>query len=495
MQGDGSFTFGFEHCRIRHFEGRHFRDVHNALKRNHIFFFGDSLTRYSYMSLAHFLVYRRWPASYPQDEPEGLSVCSEFQFHSWSKFYPWTNQQLTTLHKKVSRETVYRHPFVGVEVCDCNRKDDNISYFANSENRFLRIVPVATNLDCNVNKSQSHCSLEGDFDNRKDDIRLSFVQWWGRIPVRVHKKLANIPRSSHFHSFAESMNKLYCNDTMKDTLIPETGTCEMRRLNNSNLPHERFDLPLFPQDSSRHCDFLAEFLPLINATHMIVNNGIWTPISVYSPSFIPSLISSSYQHLKLRERNRALHMKPFVFRETYEIIPNEFYRHQYHVNDHNVLVNLMKTTLYPEFVDVFWGWKLTQQIGGWNRTLSTDGRSDLLAWKNVVLSVDYLRKKKLISWVREHPKALNDPTIKSWKEFPANQEEAFADKYFGIRADSDLGKEIIDTKMNFKNDIRYVYEDVLHFAAYVYNEINTVLLSVVVPLFPDKKGSEVKQTS
>jgi hypothetical protein len=229
------------------------------------------------------------------------------------------------------RTDLQRHPFAGVEVCDCKRKDDDMMYPGNSENRFLRVVPAASNLACKEEHNDNDdkrtmCKLEGDFSNTKDDMRLSHMQWWGKNPVRAHKQLASVLRSNEFLNFVDEVNKLYCGGNPSATLIPGTGSCEISRLFNINLPHEAFDFPHFPNETTSESEFLAEVLSAMNATHILTNTGYWMPLVRFAPSFLPCMIEASRNHLSARGRNPELRMKPFMFRETYESsVPTRFY--------------------------------------------------------------------------------------------------------------------------------------------------------------------------
>jgi hypothetical protein len=94
--------------------------------------------------------------------------------------------------------------------------------------------------------------------------------------------------------------------------------------------------------------------------------------------------------------------------------------------------------------------------------------------------------------VRSNPSATQFPQAAFWTDEPPSLEEQFADKYRGIPAQSDLGKEVIDNHLNFGEDVRYIFEDIIHFASYVYNEINKVFLLTVAPHLIDDRQIKSK---
>lgn len=93
--------------------------VRNCLSGRRISFIGDSVTRYQYFNLVHFIAHGRWYSDYPSFEQEPL-------WSSWLDFYQGTTARLTT-KDGVSRER-----------CDCYRNpNDSLTrenrYFEDSE--------------------------------------------------------------------------------------------------------------------------------------------------------------------------------------------------------------------------------------------------------------------------------------------------------------------------------------------------------------------------
>ena len=62
------------------------RQARQCLVGRHVFFVGDSLTRYQYVSLAHFIGRLEYPDQFA-GEPSRPSVCIEREWDSWDSFY------------------------------------------------------------------------------------------------------------------------------------------------------------------------------------------------------------------------------------------------------------------------------------------------------------------------------------------------------------------------------------------------------------------------
>jgi hypothetical protein len=95
------------------------QSVRQCLIGRRISFVGDSLTRYQYLNLVHFITHGTWYSSYPPFEHEPL-------WNSWLEFYQGTTARLTTKNG------------ISCEKCDCYRNpSDTLSrenrYYENSE--------------------------------------------------------------------------------------------------------------------------------------------------------------------------------------------------------------------------------------------------------------------------------------------------------------------------------------------------------------------------
>ena len=93
--------------------------VRRCLRGRNIAFVGDSVSRYQYLNLVHFLAHGDWQSSYPMFE-------NEKEWGSWLHFYAGTSARLVT---HATRET-----------CDCFREGFEIMIenraFMDSENNF-----------------------------------------------------------------------------------------------------------------------------------------------------------------------------------------------------------------------------------------------------------------------------------------------------------------------------------------------------------------------
>lgn len=538
LQGDGSFTLGYQHCRLRDFEGDSFDDIQHAMKGSHLLFFGDSLSRYTYMSLAYLLAYRRWTESYARDSTEGLSVCSQFQFHDWSKFFPWTNDKLNRLNSTATKESILRHPYVNYEICDCRRvpkRFPNEAY----ENRHFRLTPITSSLLSSLSTNEVvngnetvHYRLDGDLDDTEQDIRLSYIQWFGKTPVKWHKQISDIPRSLQgFERHVAAFNEKFCPEKGA-TLYPFRDGCDRRRARAFDTIIEHSDLvSAFPAvnqpacsvnktERLSPCHIFEEIFVTLNITHVLVNSGMWFALPLYDAHLLDNMVQAARLFLKpvvsvnghrhhgkhhqlnqlehLHEHpanhtavkglsSRPLHgwqLKPFIWRQTYAPSrPLIMYADDEAGQERQLITAYLQQerTAGRQDFDVFWGYELTQWFANMFHVRHTDGKSHQIGWQDIVLSVDYLRRKGLLAWLRTHPLAATYGA-QTWTDVAASEEDAFRDKYRGVPAQSTLGKEIIDTHMNFTQDVGYIYEDDMHFAPYVYNEINKVFLSATVPM-------------
>lgn len=84
-------------------------EARQCLSNKTLTFVGDSISRYQYLSLAHFLVHGRFIQRYSDDN--GTSLTNEHTWPSWPEFYSKGSQQL-----HVNSSTV-----TSTESCDCYR--------------------------------------------------------------------------------------------------------------------------------------------------------------------------------------------------------------------------------------------------------------------------------------------------------------------------------------------------------------------------------------
>lgn len=522
LQGDGSFVLSYSHCRMRNFEGHHFSDVRRAMRGNHLVFMGDSLTRYTYTSLAYFLAHGRWPPSFANKSviPHGLSVCSEFEFKSWPAFNLFANRQLSRFKEAVPKAEIERHPYVGFEVCDCRRAEKEYSFDLITENRHFRLVPVLplTKLQrpmgdiADNHGNETLYLLEGDLDS-VHDIRVSYISWLGKYKMQFHKAVSSVPRNRQdFEQYVSHVNQLFCSTEEHGTFFPLTEECATYRVAHDHDPPELSDIhisisdpnqPMCPPSAEEtlrlqpSCHVLADILPHLNATHLMINSGMWYTVGMYEPTFMDRLLHAARLFLvpascagsfpsstSPSACSPTWQLRPLTWRRTYA---PSVYTTQFTDFDNNQEQQII-TDLRQQHhdMDVFESNGISRWFANMFHVRHTDGKSSQGGWQDVVLSVDYLRKKNLLDFVRAHPDS-HRYGAHDWSHEVQTDKERFEDQYRGIPAQSELGKLIIDEKMTFATDVKPVYEDHLHFTPYVYNEINKVFLSATVPVLSTRR--------
>lgn len=516
LQGDGSFAFGYRHCRMRDFEGRHFADALKAMRGNHLVFFGDSLSRYTYTSLAYFLVHRRWTAPFADASPDGFSVCSEFEFKSWSRFYPWVNQRLNTYNQSATKAEMARHPFVSYEVCDCRRGDKGYKFDNIVENRHLRLVPVLPQSHLakfgQNERNESLYLLQGNVDDTSHDVRVSYVQWFGGFNMHLHKAVSAVPRSRKgFERYVELVNRRFCSTDFNATFFPLSISCEEHRVRSDRQPHERSDLRtallaraqgICPREANasrlleRPCHAFGEIFPLLNATHVLLNSGMWKSLVTFEHDFLDRTVRGARFYLSppscragrkgspSQPCSASWSLRPIVWRETYapSVVDGQYgdydrEQEQLIARDYRRHADADGTRDF----DVFRSTELTLWCSALFQAQHQGDEAPTAVWDDVWLSVDFLRRKNLLRTVRAHPLA-RDYGADSWADVAASDEEAFEDRLRGVPARSALGQQLVAQHVRLAVDVKPVYEDRVHFSPYVYNEVNKVFLAATVPV-------------
>lgn len=263
---DGTFRLEMAHCRLRRFSHT---QVKHCLKGVHLVFMGDSLSRYFYLSLAHLLARKSWAPKFarlPAHPSLQNSILSERDFKpKWSEFYRASNKLLS--NNKDS-----------FEVCDCFRDDSQPWYKDGgghqqescSENRHFRFVP------------------NGFLNDTHRDVRLSYIQWYGDMPLRGHKSLSILPRDSSLPDYLARQSRKYCSND--DTIVPYSGACALKRRKEA-----RWDMPSFSErvlcqpgyeiggignaESVRCRMFERDVLGPMGTTHLLLNIGWHSSLS------------------------------------------------------------------------------------------------------------------------------------------------------------------------------------------------------------------------
>jgi len=120
-------------------------------------------------------------------------------------------------------------------MCDCFREDKlpwyqdggNHQQASCYENRYYRYVP------------------NGNMDDNTNDVRISYIQFYGYMPQRGHKDLVHLPRSSDVHSHLKEASIRRCGK--EDALVPLQPSCMKDVREKSD-----WDFPPFFEGS--HCD-------------------------------------------------------------------------------------------------------------------------------------------------------------------------------------------------------------------------------------------------
>lgn len=273
---DGSFKYYLPHCKLRRFKSR---EAAKCLQGNHLVFMGDSLTRYFYLNLAAFLAQGRWSHHFVDQFPHGLSFLSEKEFKSWSWFYEETNLALNKWKRSV-------------EICDCFRNDTQpFDEFIRDmfENRHFRHIP---SLDLNTNVT---------------DVRLSYIQWWGLMPMRGHKSISlAAPRSEKIGPFLQELNNQMC-PARPDRFWPLTRDCAKQRKDLFTIDFPAFSYKelcteyphptLSPETKDDMCQkFERDILAPLGTTHLILNTGWHAGLEHVGPKFLPKVIDAAQKY-------------------------------------------------------------------------------------------------------------------------------------------------------------------------------------------------------
>ena len=261
------------HCRIRRFNSM---KASSCLKGLHLVFMGDSLSRYFYLSLASLIGTKQYYAnkftqkSFTMDSGNPImvhdqlpkSILSERDYQNWDLFYKDSNTALN--------ECKYCN-----ELCDCFR-DDNLKWYSDNsehqqescfENRHFRYTPF------------------GDLDDQVNDVRISYIQWYGLMPIRGHKVLSILPRDKSYPDYLKKVANDLC-PGMK--LVPVNGTCSRKRRQSKSWNYPEFFTPnicngVFDYIKSNFTDtsllndkcqaFERDILGKIGASHLLLNIG------------------------------------------------------------------------------------------------------------------------------------------------------------------------------------------------------------------------------
>lgn len=369
LLGDGTFKFEMSRCKLRRFTHQ---QVKKCLAKEHIIFMGDSLSRYIYLSLAQLLSQHTWGQKWTKSThiEEARSILWEKDFalsaedeqRPWSSFYEASSGMLN------------KDP-ESIELCDCYR-ENHLPWYnetgqhmqqSATENRHYRYVP------------------RGNLDDTVNDVRLSYIQWFGHMPMRGFKELSHLPRDASVTSYLERMGKKYCppdSAHADERLLPYSAKCA-----NYRREKIRWDFPSFfeqdkckqfPENEGACLQFEREVIAPLNATSLIANIGwhspIWQP-EEEGKRFLGKLARTAETILTRKDPSTMeAHLPPFTWRSANSPAPfhggsdtvaEEFVREQDARNPHLV---------------GFWDlWALTEPLAAVNRALDTKNEGALQA--------------------------------------------------------------------------------------------------------------------
>lgn len=274
LQNDGSFRYQVHNCKLRRFR---VKDAEECLRGQHLVFMGDSLSRYFYLNLASLFAFGKWPLRFVEQFPNGLSYLSEKEYGNWAWFFSDTN-------------TALNQGYHAVEICDCFRNDtETFLDFIKTmyENRHFRYMP------------------RGNLQDNLVDVRLSYIQWWGYMPMRGHLDISTkLPRTGEFVHAMQELNHNLC-PRGGQSFYPLTRDCFKQRpeLHKIDFPPFSWEdiCTNYPQPtyeaSGKNVDmcqrFEREVLQAIKATHLIMNIGWHSNLKRAGPNFFPKVTNAA----------------------------------------------------------------------------------------------------------------------------------------------------------------------------------------------------------
>lgn len=400
LLNDGSFRYQLPNCKLRRFRAA---EAAKCLRGTHIVFMGDSLSRYFYLDFAAFFAQGKWPMHFIDSWPNSRSFLSEKEYNSWSWFYQETNRALNRGNH-------------AIEICDCAR-NDSVGFFEfirdMFENRHFRYIP------------------SGNLDDDVNDVRLSYIQWWGQMPMRGHQDISlKVPRNKTILPFLKSWNQKLC-PKEPESLWPLSLNCSDQRpdIHQIDFPDfsykeicEKYPNPTIDSwtKEDRCQRFERKILAGMETTHLLLNTGWHAGLEhVGERVFLEKLADAGEKYFAPTPELSRIRMPKVVWRQSTKGAIFE---------DHDkIALNFTNTHGYDKL-----GFFSVGEITHMLRKID-----DLLRGKD---------DEGLRRLVKPHPT--------SW---PANKE------------------------IN-SSTVHLIWHDNAHFEPYVYNEINNLFLNAVCSL-------------
>lgn len=313
LQPDGILRLVLPHCHLRKVS---VNAVRKCFEGAHILFMGDSLSRYFYLSLAHFIGKGHWGPKYAKVTHPSYphSIVSEKDFKNWGSFYAVTNAMLND-----PTQSYY-------EICDCFR-DDAVEWIDRS---------VCVNGFC----SQQESCMENRYFrqySKQGLVRLSYFQFYGPMPMRGRKILSNhtpMPEKE-YRTFAESMGRKMCpmnnsivddslnqlphwkSTTRSQCLVPITPECGWKlRDERDTIDYARWNFPQFYDDDTEG-NLEREVMQPMNVSHLILNIGFHSDIhsseTHSARDWVKTRVRSASQYFQ-KTKNPLLHLPQVTWR-------------------------------------------------------------------------------------------------------------------------------------------------------------------------------------
>lgn len=520
LENDGSFKLHFEHCHLRIFTAH---AAKKCLRNNHLLFMGDSLTRYSYISLASFLATGDWSPKYTHsthpDYP--ASILWEKDFPNWGEYY------------RVSNSMINDYKTSSYEFCDCFR-DDSVPWtplekcaphkynFCSQEesmleNRYFRAYfndhrshsPEKRSsaahdlLDQHV-KHDHHDHMDRmNRTHSSDMLRVSYIQFNGPMPLRGRSAISSgLPLGQYeYLKFVESALTPTCplsmlpsnnSDVIADyaekykypqprhdmhivsAALPMTGECgwELVGLRDTD-GITKLNFPNFYEDDSAG-DFDRKIVQGMNVTHLLVNLGWHAGIrKIYTDrAFAKEWVKRRYRFMEkftsftsqaeMKPRVHPLALPHFTWRGTTAKSP-------FGKDNDELVQEVVAEEPGIGYIDHRLITLKLREIHNWAQSFG--GKVDLTA---------YLKRKRIET-------QMNDTSSKHSEKIP-NQGELSAIEEFDklkLLLDPKLEDAVIAREQLSGDDVTLtipaIYLDHVHFQPWVYNELNNAFLNSICP--------------
>ncbi len=292
---DGTFTYEFPHCKLRRFTRT---TASKCLKGSHLVFMGDSLSRYFYLSLAYLFAHNDWSLKFarlPGHLSLPKSILSERDFQNWSLFYHKSNKLLNKGRKIIEICDCFRNdsrPFIPAVATDPHQQLDCL------ENRHFRYIPDVS--------SSGNSNNNGFINDQENDVRLSYIQWYGLMPMRGHTSISSYPRNESIFSFIQNLNQNLC-PRNGESFHPMSRYCadqriegrdELHRTNFPDFCHQLDDCAnIHDHSKETKCQrFERDVLGAIGTTHVLLNVGWHAGLQHCDPRFLEKVVDGAERY-------------------------------------------------------------------------------------------------------------------------------------------------------------------------------------------------------